>query len=156
MNRANLILGVRRLTRDFTNSIFREIDIIEFINEGINRFRQTIPQLKAMKQLTTNTVEVELLPDEYHNLIIMFASSRCYFQDERQYQASILMNEFESKLDELKNAIESGDVIILNTSGVKVEADLNIEYVETESYWGDNHTGVFETQDIDLGVEGVE
>ena len=35
MNRLQIIQRVRAITRDFTNSIFREQDIIDFINEEL-------------------------------------------------------------------------------------------------------------------------
>ena len=35
MNRLDLIRRVRSLTRDFSNAIFRESDIVDYINEGI-------------------------------------------------------------------------------------------------------------------------
>jgi hypothetical protein len=152
MNRIKLISRVRILTRDFSNSIFRENDIIDFINEGIDRFKQIIPQLRGLTYLTVAIQEPSLIPEQYQHLLSVYAASRCFSQDERHYQSTNLMNEFEVKLEELKSAIEAGDIIIVDSDGNTVVVDNPIDYVETKSYWGDNQTGIF---DIDLGVEGV-
>lgn len=150
MNLNDLKVLVRSYTRDFTNSIFRDADVVLYINEGINRCRQVIPELKGMAKLTVLTQEVNLLPDEYHHLIAVYSASRCYAQDERHYQASTLMNEFETKMDELKQYILNGDVIILDGNGDAVESSNAIDYVDLSAYWEST------VSDLDLGVEGVE
>lgn len=147
MNRQELIARVRSLTRDLSDSIFREVDIVAFLNEGINRFRQRIPELRTMSTLQESNQSVTLLPEEYHELIALFSASRCFGQDERHYQASTYMNEFETKLDELKALIESGDIVIDGSS----ELVLRDEYVRNNYF--DDKTYL---SDVDDGVEGVE
>ena len=148
MKRSEIISRVRNLTRDLSNSIFREVDIIDYINEGVDRCVQVIPELSGMVHLTDNNDVPILLPTHYHHLLSVYTASRCFGQDERHYQATTFMNEFEQKLDELKMAIESGSVVIKNPDGSVVTRDLNSEYVKDvyfAPYYGDD----------DPGVEGV-
>lgn len=150
MNRLDLSLRVRSLTRDFSNAIFREADVHDYINEGINRTKQLIPQLRDMKPLTTGLQEVEHLPVEYHHLLAVYCASRCFAQDGQNYQASTLMNEFEQKFDGLKQDIENGEIIIKDKNGNEVTHTYKVDYV---------HNNYFLTKanlvDVDEGVEGV-
>lgn len=136
MNRTQIVQKVRALTRDFSNSIFREQDIIDFINEGIDRCKQIIPELRTMTHLLTSQQEIKLLPPQYHHLLAVYSTSRCFGQDERHYQASTHMNEFEAKMDELKTAIANGEIIIIDDSGNAIEIDVDVDYVDLKPYWG--------------------
>lgn len=137
MKRLELIRRVRSLTRDFSNSIFREQDIIDFLNEGIDRFKQLIPELRGINKLLANQQEVNLIPEEYQHLLAVYATSRCFNQDERHYQATTYMNEFEIKLDELKESIMNGDITITDENGNSLEVGKgSVDYVNLESYWG--------------------
>lgn len=136
MNRTQIVQKVRALTRDFSNSIFREQDIIDFINEGIDRCKQIIPELRTMTHLLTSQQEIKLLPPQYHHLLAVYSTSRCFGQDERHYQASTHMNEFEVKMDELKTAIANGEIIIVDDSGNAIEVDVDVDYVDLKPYWG--------------------
>ena len=141
MKRLELILRVRALTRDFTNSIFREQDIIDFINEGINRFKQIMPIFKSTPKLLVAEQEPKPIPEEYQHLLAVYSASRCFGQDERHYQATTLMNEFEVKLDELKQGYENGDIEILDpVTGEVMTLDNPISYVDLQPYWGINST----------------
>lgn len=150
MNRLQIVQRVRALTRDFSNSIFRENDIVDFINEGINRFKQIVPELDGLEELHANTHTPSLIPPQYRHLLAVYSASRCFSQDERHYQATTLMNEFEVKIDELKNKIENGEVQIVDDEGNTVTGDVPVDYVNMGPYWG-----VGASKDIDLGVEGV-
>ena len=149
MKRLELISRVRSNTRDFSNSIFRETDIIDYLNEGINRFKQVIPELLGVVPLLAQNQEVILIPSQYQVLLSTYASARCFAQDERHYQATTLMNEFEVKLQELLSEIECGNIVILDTLGVPIVIPLKYNYVDTEAYFGKIYT------DLDDGVEGV-
>lgn len=155
MNRLQIVQRVRALTRDFTNSIFRENDIVDFLNEGINRFKQIIPELKELPELLSKSQIPFLIPEQYRHLLAVYAAARCFGQDERHYQASTLMNEFEVKLNELKEKIENGEIQIVDADGQAVENDIPVDYVNMRPYWHE-HSGVFNLKDIDEGVEGVE
>lgn len=150
MNRLQIVQRVRALTRDFSNSIFRENDIVDFINEGINRFKQIVPELDGLEELYANTHTPSLIPPQYRHLLAVYSASRCFSQDERHYQATTLMNEFEVKIDELKNKIENGEVQIVDDEGNTVTGDIPVDYVNMGPYWGAGTS-----RDIDLGVEDV-
>lgn len=116
----DLISKVRRYTRDTTGSLFTQEDIADFCNEGIQRMKQTILELKNVNTLQNNTDEVIIIPSEYQHLIAVYSASRCFSQDEQQYQATTYMNEFETKVNELKTLIASGDVVLYDELGVPI------------------------------------
>lgn len=129
MNRLQLVNRVRSLTRDFTGSMFREQDVIDYLNEAVDRFQMVIKHFEGMLYLEADADSPILLPKRYHHMLAVYSAGRCFAQDERNYQASTLMNEFETKLDELKQLIESGELVILNTDGTTVDADQPAGYV---------------------------
>lgn len=134
MTLLELIRDVRRLTRDFSNSVFREEDIISFLNNGINRIKQVIPSLVGMKKLSAKTDVVILLPDMYEDLLPIYATSRCFMQDENFYQATTYMNEFEQKLSELLSKIENGEIVIMDANGNAIGTSLEMDSV-TDVYF---------------------
>lgn len=153
MNRLALMGRVRSLTRDLSNAIFREIDVVDYINEGIDRIKQLIPEFGAMDRLTSNSSEPLMMPTHYHHLLAVYSASRCFAQDERAYQASTLMNEFEQKIEELKQSIEDGRTKILDlVTGLPVTAVYEAGYI-TENYFELRSKNTF---DLDEGIEGVE
>lgn len=136
MNRLKLVQRTRTLTRDFSNSIFRETDIIDFINEGISRFIQVLPELKNTPKLLVNEQEPKPIPEQYQHILAVYSASRCFSQDERHYQATTLMNEFEVKLEEFKQAVLNGDVVLVDEDGNPIENENNtVEYVDLSAYW---------------------
>lgn len=130
MNRDKLVARVRSLTRDLTRSIFREEDIVDFINEGIDRVMQIMPEFVDMAYLDTPESEPQYLPKAYHSLIAVFATSRCFAQDERNYQATTYMNEFETKMEELRIKVDEGEVKITSPDGDTVDMGNESFYVE--------------------------
>lgn len=153
MNRLNLMDRVRSLTRDFAKTIFLEIDVIGYLNEGVDRIKQVIPELKGMVSLDTNDQVPTFLPSHYHYLISLYSASRCFGQDERHYQATNFMNEFEQKLNELKTSIENGQTIIIDPITLLpiVVNTLSTDFVVTDNYF-ETKTGSI---DVDKGVGGV-
>lgn len=140
MKRLELVRRVRSLTRDFSNSIFREQDIVDFINEGIDRMKQSIVEFKDIPMLLAPQQEVILIPEPYQHLLALYSTSRCYSQDEGHYQATNYMNEFEIKLDELKIGIYSGDIKIVDSDGKEViGSNDGVEYVDLSAYYGNRH-----------------
>lgn len=142
-----LIEDVRSLTRDFSNSIFRESDIIRFINGGISRCKQVIPELKGMSRLMNSFEVVTHLPEEYTDLLVLFATSRCFMQDESFYQATTYMNEFENKLSDLLHQVENGEISIVDSAGNTVVSVLPTDYVV------DNYFNRYASADLDEGIE---
>lgn len=129
MNLSDLIARVKSNLRDERGSAFLESDIKSFINESIDRVRQVIPELISMKYLNELTDVPIMLPESYHHLLAVYGSARCFAQDERHYQGSTFMNEFEFKLNNLKNEITNGDLILVDKYGDELEFDLKNEYV---------------------------
>jgi hypothetical protein len=140
MNRLDMINRVRSMTRDFTSSIFREQDITDFINEAVDRCGQIIPALKDMGYLQSNDAVPPILPPAYHNLLAIYSTSRCFGQDERHYQATTYMNEFETKMEELRLAVENGRVTLKDTSGNTIDTSLDHDFV-SDDYFFKRHTG---------------
>ena len=141
MTLQDLINRTRVYTRDFTGSIYRETDIIVFLDEAFNRF-SIIPELGNAVCPVSKVVEIELVPKTFQYLLSIYASSRCLLQDEQDYRAGTLMNEFEAKLEELKSLIECGDIIIKDALGnVTVVPPANFvvdEYFDKISYDDDD------------------
>lgn len=136
MNRMQMVARVRSLTRDLSGTVFRESDILDWINEGIDRLMQVVSEFEDMDYLNVDTDEPALLPKSYHSLIPLFSTARCFAQDERNYQATTYMNEFETKLDELKNDIENGRVIIKDSLGNAIDKSMDSFYV-VDNYFAD-------------------
>jgi hypothetical protein len=152
MRRVELIQRVRNITRDLSNSIFRETDIVDYINEGIDRIIQVLPQLKDMPYLLINTDEPTMLPRQYQHLLSVYGSARCFGQDERHYQETNFMNEFETKLEELKMDVEAGKIVLLGADGNPLTSSYIKDSVQNDYYVHPNYSDV----DFDDGVEGVE
>jgi hypothetical protein len=122
MTLQELVNRVRIYTRDFTGSIYRGTDIDVFLKEAFDRVT-IIPELTNASYPTNSDTEITVIPTHYQYLLSLYASSRCLFQDEQDYRAGTLMNEFELKLDELKSLVDSGAVIIKDADGNAVVND---------------------------------
>lgn len=151
MKRSQLVTRVRSLTRDFSGNTFREEDVKEYINEGIDRLMQLFPSFESMTYLETDEDEPILLPKAFHSLLAVFASARLYSQDERAYQSTTLMNEFETKVEELRTRIEDGTIIIKDPDGNVVDVGTDSFYVEDNyftKYTGTSQFDYPEDEDI--------
>ena len=140
MNRLEIINRVKKNTFDENSNTFKNDTIIDYINEGIDRITQVIVELNGMKYLTTDAMIPIYLPSNYHYLLSLYSTSRCFGMDERHYQATLNMNEFEVKLEELKMKIDNGDVIIVDEYGDEIVIDNKIDYV-VDNYFI-KHNGV--------------
>lgn len=136
MNRTDLALRVRSMTRDFTGSVFRDSDVNMYLNEGIDRFKQVIPEMETMKHLNASDDIPAMIPNQYQHLLALYSTSRCFFQDDRHYQSGTYMNEFEAKLQEFQQKVESGDIEIIDPeTGEPILADSNDEYVRDNYFF---------------------
>lgn len=154
MRHIDLRKKVRSLARDFNETIFRQTDITLFLNEGIDRFVQVLPELSNIPYLVADEDAVEIIPREYVHLLCNYCVSRLFSQDERHYEASTFMNEFEVKLSEFHEKVLNGEIILIDpASGEQIETNLPVDYVVDNYYFG---TGEFDSEDIDEGVEGVK
>ena len=110
MNVRQMIEAVRDNARDFSGTIFNQGSIIRYINDCSDRIAQVLYELDDIPTLEGDTHVPEYLPKRYHGLYVMFATGRCFTQDGDYGQGASYMNEFELKLEELRNAIDSGEV----------------------------------------------
>lgn len=154
MNLKDLHARVRAYARDFNNSIFRKEDITAFLNEGIDRIIEVLPQLSNMAYLEGDEDVVQIIPREYNYLLAVYATARLFLQDERFYESTTYMNEFETKLDEFRTKVLNGEITLFDpTTNEPLEPDtLPVDYV-TDNYFfkrGQDLT------DVDEGVEEVE
>jgi hypothetical protein len=144
MIRSQLVTRVRSLTRDFSGTTFRIEDVQEFLNEGIDRLAQLFPVFENMVYLENDSDEPVLLPKAFHSVLALFATSRLFAQDERAYQATTYMNEFELKMDELRGGIDDGRIVIKDANGVTL-SNLNDSFYVEDNYFT-KYTG---TSDFD-------
>lgn len=155
MNRLEMIQRVRSHTRDLTNSVFREVDIVAFLNEGIDRIIQVIPEFADMLPLMANDEVPIILPKQYHHLIPVYSTARCFGQDDRPYQSGTLMNEFETKLAKLEADLRSGELVVLDPeTGLNIIAG-NAEYI-LNTYYPSRRDYVGARPRREQGVEGVD
>lgn len=136
MNHAQLRLKVRSLARDFNNTIFRQEDITMFLNEGIDRFIQVIPELNNIPYLDADDDLVNIIPREYVHLLASYAVSRLFSQDERHYEATTFMNEYEAKLDEFKQKVENEEITLVDPdTGEQINKVYDVDYVNDTYFY---------------------
>lgn len=129
MNLTDLIHMTRVYCRDNNNHMFTDSNIKMFLNQAIDRLRQ-YKVFDKMSYLESNDDVVTFLPSQYHYLLALFASSRCYDTDERFYEGIEKRNEFESAFSDLINEIETNNVIISDDDGSTIDDKPNyIDYV---------------------------
>ena len=84
----------RLYCRDNNSYVFTDVQIKLFLNQAIDRIKQYKVFL-GMKKLVNPYDVPNLLPEEYHYMLALFAASRCYDMDERFYEGIEKRNEFE-------------------------------------------------------------
>lgn len=134
MDRKALVERTQAHLRDFGLTAFREIDVVRYINEGIERVMQIIPQFNDMEPLEYDEQHPICLPKAYHHLLAVYSASRLFAQDDRFYQASTLMNEFETKLGQLLSDLLSGDVIAYDKDGNEIDFSGKPDHVKNEYF----------------------
>jgi hypothetical protein len=103
------ITDVRRVLNDDTNDVWNDGDIIAYLNEAILIIKNTVPlYFDDLDEVTasTDTINIE---NVYRPLVTLFATARCYEQDEQDYKAQKQMNEFESRRVEMEEKILQSD-----------------------------------------------
>lgn len=140
MNRLELMQRVRSLVRDLGNSFFREDDVINYLNEGIERVAQRIPSLQNMSLLKNHLQVVDYMPRQWQHILALYCASRLCTHDERHYQAGTFMNEFETKLDELAGDILSGEQKVFAPDGTEVTILPSDTYVRNNYFLTSNDT----------------
>lgn len=129
MNKAQLVRRTRSFLNDATAPLFRGQDIDDYMNEGIDRMVQIIPELESVTYLALDEDVPKPIPSAYHHLLAVYAGSRCSSSDQRHYEATQLMNEFETKLDELKDKIDSEEVVLVDEYGDPLFESKGPEYL---------------------------
>lgn len=130
MTKLELMIKSSKLLRDESNTIYTKSFISDQINESIDRIKQLIPELRGMVYLLVDTDMPILIPVEYQHLMSIYACARCYEVDERHYEANKYMNEFEIKINNIKDSIASGELVITDpNTGLPVVNDVNQDYV---------------------------
>lgn len=138
MNLLDLRNMTRTMARDSNGYMFLAYMVDDYINQGIDRLRQTV-LFRNMEHLEADEDVPDLLPSQYHYLLAIFAASRCLEFDERHYEAIDRRNEFENLLAELLSEVESGNLVIHDNSrdDGKQEALNNgtyIDYIKDEYF----------------------
>ena len=112
----------------YSGDIFTQENIVDYINEGIDRFRH-IPQLEKMVALKNGEDVPILLPEQYHFLLAIYSCAMCFLQDENEYGYTQHMANFSAQYEELKQGIASGAIIIKDSSGNQIIDENATEYV---------------------------
>lgn len=150
MRLVDLMHRARKLTRDVNSSVFVESDIYDFAREAVERVKQIIPELSMMPVPIDPLDNIQYLPESYHHLLAVYAASRLFTQDERHYQASTLMNEYEFKMQELKVKMDNGEIVLTSPDGTPIQTNYTTSYVRNN---------YFETRDVlydeDEGVDAL-
>ena len=134
----DLIYKTSLYCRDNTSYVFTDVQIKLFLNQAIDRIKQYKVFL-GMKKLVNPDDVPNLLPEEYHYMLALFAASRCYDMDERFYEGVEKRNEFESLLDSLIADIQAGNIIITDTDDegnpvIVEDGTIYIDYVKDEYF----------------------
>lgn len=130
MNLITLVQRTRALLNDVNSTLFQESDIRSYVNEGIDRIQMVIPELHGIKHLSKNEDVPMRLPSRYHHLLVLYAVSRCSSIEQRHYEASLNMNEFETKLDQLLHEVNCGETEIQDEWGNGIYKGGKAHYVE--------------------------
>lgn len=128
------ILELSKLhTRDTNSALFNNVMCTIYVNEGIDRMRQWKP-LRGMAHLVNETDEPTILPDEWHYLLALWVSSRCFDFDERFYEATEKRDEFENAFAQFRADVECGTITLYGSDGnpidLSTEGDCVIDYIK--------------------------
>ena len=134
MQLSDLINMTRLYARDNNSFMFTDANITIFLNQAIDRLAQ-YPIFEKMPYLTNDVPDVYYLPRQYHYMLALFASARCYDTDERFYEGTEKRNEFENFLDGLISDIEAGNVVIKDELGNVVVNPTKCTDTVTDAYF---------------------
>lgn len=129
MTLIKLIEKTRRPLKDNDGVIFLKANVVDYINEAVNRFQHYLYFVDEI-ELVQDSDEPTLIPAPWQHLLALYATSRCFTEDENAYEAARYMNEFEEKLASLIEKIELGEITITDTEGNEITADYEDEHVQ--------------------------
>lgn len=110
MNLKDLRDRTRLYVRDSREKRFSDEELNSYINEGVDRLRAYY-KLVDMPYVIEE-MQVQYLPAQYHYILALYASSRCFGVDNDFYQEQEKRNEFESVFTELQDRVDNGEVYI--------------------------------------------
>lgn len=140
MNIVSLRERSRSLVRDLAGAYFAEGDLRNYVNEAIDRMKQVIPELRGMKHLFGADDVITHIGEEWHHLLAVYCASRLCTQDERFFQAGNFMNEFELKLQDLKNSYDAGETEFIDPVTMK-PVDLIVKHEAVKNVYYQNKYG---------------
>lgn len=139
MNLKDLISLTKLYVRDKNGYMFTSDECKLFINQGIDRLLQH-PIFKGMVHLEVPEDIPIILPEQYHYILALFASSRLYDIDERFFEGTQKRNEFEQLFNDLVNQVEDGMLELKDGDGNPLNISDMYEwfqdYVVDEYYGG--------------------
>ena len=103
----SVVVQTRHYLKDSTENVWTNVEILAFIDESIGIIKKSVPLYFAtLTRLVNPTIATAVnlaqiinIDADYSNLLAIFASARCFEQDEQSFRAIQKMNEFESKKD---------------------------------------------------------
>lgn len=160
MTRAELLVVVGRRLRDTSNSLYTKELIYDGFDKAVDRIKQEIPTLKSMTYFTDDVTDLTYLPEQWHEMLGVYATYYAFAMDERLYESQLSFNEFEGKLESLAEKIESGEITIYNPSGDAVLVDSTGAIGQiTDNYYSNNGydttaDGRYNTSDYNTASDG--
>lgn len=149
MTLTDLIYRTRLYTRDNNSYMFTDGMITLFLNEAIDRVRQ-YPHFTQMSYLNFASDEPKFIPVQYHYMLALFASARCFEHDERFYEAADRRNEFEQLLGDFINEVQSGNIPILDEEGNEIDdVTHTVDYVTDDYYKPKSKIKIVEVEEDD-------
>lgn len=119
----------RRHLKDDTENVWSNIDINAFVNEAILIIKNTVPLYFTTLLEVSSDTDTITIDNVYKKLISLFASARCFEQDEQNYRAVKNMNEFESRREEMKYEILDSDAYADILAQAQEDGDYTQDYV---------------------------
>lgn len=102
---ADAIVDTRRHLKDTTQNVWKDADVKAFINDAIRIVKRSIPSyFISLAPVSAITDEINI-DNDYAFILALFASARCFEQDEQNYRAVQKMNEFETRRTEMINEV---------------------------------------------------
>jgi len=135
------ITQTRHYLKDTTENVWTNVEIIAFIDEAIGIIKKTVPLwFTTLTRITNPTVttaanlaQLIVIDVDYANLISIFASARCFEQDEQFYRGVQKMNEFEARKLEMEDDIYASDEYAALLAASTTVTDEHVEDVYSDT-----------------------
>lgn len=135
MKLSDLKTRVQVYLRDLRGNKFTDQILTSFLREAVDRIRSY--SVFSDMPYPDDIVEVSFLPERYHYLLAVYASSRLFELDNDYYQATQRRNEFEHIfLNDLIPKIEAGEIIIKDSFGNEAINDTIAKDYVVDEYFG--------------------